>query len=433
MRKFFIILFLAIISNFALAQNLTNIGYSAFNITARRFNCNAFLASLNKVDELHISFLYHTFGKKYSCLTRVIQDERLKTLEIHLINEAGHRNSRLGKYEFLYDIENPEEYNDLLINEDQNLKTKFVNYVQPLKEYLEFNLRSDIEVLISPGLESNVTDTAAKVLIAWTREIFPDFRIVWTPYPFAQRRLGNSTADLIEAHGLFNTNSKLSKLKAPCIYNIDGADISYVSRSALGEDHYTESTIKNWVQSGSPLFQLYEDMANRCEYAFIWTAESNGLTDGQFVDPRKRNHRISRSMYKVIMRDLKLLHRRGIIYSENDEYTSDDMQIADSCSSIRDDFEDGIGSGRLLKQSESRYGGAVLLIPKPKKSIESIALYKGSDIIDTFVKTGEYHDGRIVYRSSLSPTRYPLKTFLVFQKKRRKICYKLHNPRVRLD
>ena len=65
---------------------LTNIGYAAFNLTAPNFNCSGFLEATKNLEELHISFLYNTFGNKYACLKTLLKDPRLKTLESTLIS-----------------------------------------------------------------------------------------------------------------------------------------------------------------------------------------------------------------------------------------------------------------------------------------------------------------------------------------------------------
>jgi len=425
------ILFFLVIwsSTVCLCQEINNIGYAPFNITSKRFNCRAFSRSISRFDDIHISFLYNTFGNDFSCLAEISQDARLKTLQVHLINEPGHRNGRLGKYEFLYSIENPSKYNELLVNRNENLKVKFLDYVQPLKQFIDDNISNSTEVLISPGLESNLTNSAGKVLVEWTREAFPDRRIVFNPYPARLSSRDKTNADLMEDHGLY------PKLNAPCVYNIDGADVSFNKRKALGEKYHQESQTKYWVQSGAPLFQLYEHMANKCEYAFLWTAESNGLKDGSFIDPRARNHRVSYKTYRMIMKQIRNLNRRGILYPLDYTYSEDDMKMAPTCDSIKEQkaFRDGHKTGNLLKQSEFRNRGAVLLLSQSFSNVKKATLYKGDTVIDRFKYSGKYKDGRTLLRGSVSPTKYPLKTFLIIKENNSKKCYKIRNPRIRID
>lgn len=406
------------------SQGLTNVGYAPFNLTANNFNCDGFIESLQPLKEWHISILYHTFGNNFQCLERLMSNSRLKTLQIHLINEPGHRNRRLGPYEFLYSISSPSEYDRLLKRHDQKLKQRFVKYVVPLQNMLENNLQPHTELLISPGLESNISAAGAKTLVSWTRPLFPNARIVWNPHRASLSTRKFVKADLIEAHGQF------PPLKAPCIYNMDGTDVKYRNRPALGED----SGVKNYFHSGTPLFQQMEKYANRCEIAFVWTQEGNGLRyDQGFRDPRKRNHNISTKMYKQIMTDIIRVHRRGQIAPISDTYTALDNYPVSMCNVISSNFEDSPKSGNLLKQSEFPDRGGVLLLPKNFSNVSSAKLYKGKTVVDTYNKTATYHDGRPLLRSEISPTKYPFNTYLVFNSNSTKYCYKLPNPRIRLD
>jgi len=411
------------------SNGLTNVGYATFNLTSPNFNCRAFSRAIRNVQELHITFLYNTFGNDFSCLTKLMADERLKTLQIHLINEPGHRNNRLGQYEFLKQVGTVQNYNLLVRTDNLSLKRKFKRYVKPLVELLDQNLNSYTSLIINPGLESNLTDKAGKVLVSWTREIFPEARIVWNPLVPNQVRLSRTQADFIEGH---NLNPEIYD---PCIYNMDGTDVSLPSRPAIGEQDYKEGESKNWLQSGPPIRQLIEEYANRCEVAFIWTAESNGIdeSNSSFVDPRKRNNNISYERYAEIIQDVEYLQNKGKIYPPVYEYDVSDDYIVPTCDKIITEFEDGYKTGNLLKQSEFRDRGGVILLPSKFKSVDKIELIKQDNIVDVYENYGTYHDGRVLFRSSRSPTTYPLKTYLTFSYNNKNYCYKIPNPRIRLD
>lgn len=403
---------------------LPNVGYAPFNLTANNFNCSGFLEATQPLKELHITFLYNTFGNNFSCLTAILKDDRLKTLEINLINEPGHRNNRLGSYEFLYDVGSVSTWNKKLTTRDKNLKQKFVNYVEPLKKVLDENIQPHTSLLINPGLESNLSAQAGKVLISWARELFPDARIVWNPHRAALTTRKFVSADLIEGHGLY------PPIKEPCVYNMDGTDVKYHNRPALGEG----GGVKNYFYSGAPLFQQLEKYANRCEVAFVWTQEGNGLSyKKSFKDPRKRNHFVPTSMYKQIFKDIIRVHRRGRIAPIGNAYTSTDDMALKTCDVTSDKFEDGLKTGKLLKQSEFPDRGGVLILPSEFFSVTSATLVKGNRTVDTYTNTGPYHDGRPLFRSNISPTKYPFNTYLVFDKGATRYCFKLSNPRIRLD
>lgn len=406
------------------STGLTNVGYAPFNLTADQFNCNAFLEASQVVNHLHIAFLYNTFGNNFSCLEQLLADSRLETLEVNLINEPGHRNGRLGSYEFLADVGSVEDYDAKLRNQDPSLKQKFVEYVAPLQDVLK-NMDSDTQLLINPGLESNVSDAAGATLVLWTRELFPSARVVWNPLNPSPSRLTPSTADLLEGHG------STPNISAPCVYNMDGTDVSYPNRPALGENNHVEGRPKNWVQSGAPLFQLIEELANRCEVALIWSAEGNGLDyrSSGFVDPRSRNHSISLEVYKTIFEDVAKVQADGVVYT-NESFSPDITES--TCSMVSDSFTDGAKTGNLLKQSEFRDRGGVIILPSSSRASD-VKIEKDGLIIDSYNSDGSYKDGRLLFRSSISPTTYPMNVYLTYNSPAGKICYRLSNPRVRLD
>jgi len=408
---------------------LNNVGYAPFNLTSPAFNCDGFLEASKDLSELHVAFLYNTFGNDFSCLKILLNDPRLKTLEINLINEPGHRNNRLGSYEFLKSVGSIKNYDHLLKTRNGKLKRKYVKYTTPIVQLLNTHIQPSTTLFINPGLESNVTDSAGRVLVSWTREIFPSARIVWNPLRPTPRRRQNTNADSLEGHGLS------PNLDVPCIFNLDGLDVSYPTRPALGELQHTNGQSKNWVQSGTPLFQLLETYANKCEVVFVWTAESNGLDyrKTKFVDPRKRNNNISTSMYSIIMRDIEIVHRRGKIYPTSYNYSLEDNTVVSTCDIIQDSFADTIKSGNVLKQSEFRDRGGVVLLPNKFLSTEKLYLINKNKVVDVYRNSGRYHDGRAMFRSNKTPTKYPFKTYLVFSHNANKICYKIDNPRVRLD
>jgi hypothetical protein len=409
------------------SSGLTNVGYAPFNLTAANFNCTGFLDATQVVKHLHIAFLYNTFGNNFTCLENLIADPRLETLEVNLINEPGHRNGRLGSYEFLASEGDVQDYDSKLRSQDAALKQRFAAYVAPLQSVLQ-NLDSSTQLLINPGLESNVSPEAGAVLVSWTRELFPNARVVWNPLNPSQEQLTTTAADLIEGHG------PTPNISAPCVYNMDGTDVSYPFRAAIGEADHREGTAKNWVQSGPPLFQLIEELANRCEVAFVWSAEGNGIDarNSNFVDPRSRNHNISTDVYRSIFSDIASVHTEGRVYTTTD-YSQDELSVESTCSQVRTDFADGAKSGRLLKQSEFRDRGGVVILSRDLSSARNVQIVHGTEVVDVYTSSGPYHDGRPLFRSSVSPTKYPFNTYLTLEVNSEKICYKIANPRVRID
>jgi hypothetical protein len=256
---------------------ILNVGRSPLALTAETFECDDFIFSIEDLPTLHIAFLFNTFGNNFECLARLLADKRMRSLVVHLINEPGHRNNRLGAYEFLSSISSPEEYDRLLRTQNQQLKNKYIQYVQPMIE-LTNRLPSSVACIISPGLESNLRDTASRILIEWTRELFPEkCQILWNPLRETEIVSASQVgANLVEAHG------KEPLVAGACTINTDGTDIEFIGRPNISPSG------KN-IQSGSELENYILRWSSVCEIVFLWVVEDNCLRPGSFIDPRKRN------------------------------------------------------------------------------------------------------------------------------------------------
>lgn len=263
---------------------LTNVGRAPFAIMSPSFECDNFIDSVKELPVIHIAFLYHTFGTDSKCINQLFQDTRLKTVVMHLINEPGHRNKRLGSYEFLHSVSSPTEFDRLLKSRNENLKQKFKNYIQPALNIVN-NIPKQADCIISPGLESNVSDEASRVLIQWTREFFPSYcRVLWNPLRETQTISVNMVnSDLVEAHG------RNPLVQAPCLINTDGTDISFPAqgrKSIFGVGWY--------IDAGTDLQNYINRHTSSCEIVFLWTVEDNCIRSGNFIDPRQRKCSIAK-------------------------------------------------------------------------------------------------------------------------------------------
>jgi hypothetical protein len=343
----------------------------------------------------------------------------LQTIELNLINEPGHRNKRLGKYEFLYGIKNPAQYDKLLRSRDPQLKAKFIQYVQLAKRKIEA-LPPRVQCLINPGLESNVSSKAGEVLMEWTKEQFPGCRTVWNPLSASSRSTKViKGADLVEGHG---SNPPLPKA---CVANLDGTDITFPQRmSPLGE---------NSVESGRPLMQYISTYANRCEVVFLWVLEDNCNYGTGFVDPRVRNCKAASKVFHLVAKQAEKAMKSIRQHTKN-TWTQKDNESLKSCSVIKSP-NDGPKSGFLLKQSEFRDRGGVILFPKGTEP-RTVSIMAGGSTIDTYHRSGSYeHDGsnRWMFRSLVSPITYPFHVVVRAQTSTGLLCYKIENPNERND
>lgn len=411
----------------ALERRLVNVGRAPFGIAHKRFNCKSFLASIKDLDFLHIAWLYNTFGKNYSCLNKLFNDPRLITLQTNLINEPGHRNRRLEKHEFLYGISSPSQYDRLLKSKNPKLKAKFLKYVRPLQDLLVSRLQPHTECLINPGLESNVSARAGKVLVSWAKEAFPMCRIIWNPIAKTSTPKGTG-ADLIEQHGWFPNFTTHS-----CTFNNDGSDINFPERKTrdaiLHEKDHNHP--KNYLNAGNSLQSAVEEFANQCEVIYLWVGEDNCFGYNEQMKawhpPLTRSCNVG-PVNKLVAKEVKRAQEKGKRAPRKFVYTSEDEKSFQGCTSIRNP-RDGFKKGFLLKQSEFSDRGGVIITPIRASSIEVV--HRGVRV-DKYQKTGKF-DTRDLWRSNKTILQYPLKVAIKLKTGSETICYRVDNPRIRND
>jgi hypothetical protein len=418
-------------------QYLANIGRAPFSLTSNEFvkkRCTSFLRSLKGNKNIHISYLFNTFGNNEACLNRLLKNPNLKTLQVHLLNSPGHRNRErmkrfYGNYEFLEPI-SVKQWQEILTSNNLNWKRKFIEYTQPLVEMIELRKRNDTACMISPDLESNLTDRKAiNTLISWTREIFPSCEIVWNPLSRVSSNRGYN-ANYIEQHGVNPL------VFPPCVVNPDGADIQFPYRKTLAWAG-DESDIKNFINFGRPLQQYVETYGNRCRVVFLWTFEDNMIFTRSFIDPRKRTwrsvgNRIDQDLGKEIKRYTKqaLQEPEKIVWSKADDKS---LRKCKQVISPRDEIFgiDGFKVGFTYKQSEFPDRGIALLLPSFDRAKKVEIFFRGKSRI-ALEYNGLYKDrSRTVWRSSVPPSSLALKG--VIKVNGGEVCYRLPNPRLRLD
>lgn len=269
-----VLLFGAAVAYFVLACRVlqADVGAAYYAIQHERWPCERTLRVFDGVAKPSISVLWHTFGDNTQCLDRFVNDARPKQLEIHLINEVCQRNRRCGPYEFLANI-STSEYERRLTQRDPKLLAAIKNYAKAPADFVARH-KGNFECFISPGLESNLSDRAAKTLNDTIRPMFPGCKIVRNPAGISRYR-GKAGGEILEVHG---PNPKIGP---PCIANLDGNDVSFARRPALlSQGSINERSLMDWI-----------GRMGKCEAAHIWTAEMNGISShGGFVDPRQRSN-----------------------------------------------------------------------------------------------------------------------------------------------
>lgn len=231
-----------------------NVGRAPYALRNPSFNCDSFLNSLSGVSNLHISFLWDSFGEDNTCLLRLMNDPRLKTLEIFAINEVCHRNGYCAPGEFLYGFPGgPKVYNKMILNYNPALLEKIAQQMWNIRAFLDQHLQPGTHCMISPGLESNLSSAASGVINGMAANIFPMCSIVQC----GGKKINN--ASYKESHG------KNPAAKSPCIVNLDGTDISFPQRKSWSPNNIKVSKIPNFIRKYAP----------RCEVVYLWTQDDN--------------------------------------------------------------------------------------------------------------------------------------------------------------
>ena len=396
--------------------HISNVGLAPFALFSPSFPCAVFIKSASGLPVLHLATLYNTFGNDLKCFNQIKNDPRLQTFELNLLNEPGHRNGRLGSYEFLkpYTVA---KYNSLLASNSAVLKERFIRYVQGAKAIIGA-LPANVQCIINPGLESNVGLAASKTLIRWTKEQFPNCRTVYNPLARSsdtnRKRVG---ADLREGHG------SMPSLGTACLTNLDGTDINFRTRPS-----YMDKS--NYVNAGRALTQHIASYASKCEIVFLWIVEYNcNGGSANFVDPRKRQCGKYTKAFPLVAGEAKKAMNTIHPYVPY-AWTPQELLAKNKCVKFAK-ANDGDKTGFLMKQSEFSDRGGVVILPSGTR-VSKVSIAHENTTVDRYSTSGSYdHDGqgRQMFRSNISPTTYPFHIVIHADN----ICYVIDNPQSRVD
>ena len=262
-------------SGAARAAQVTNIGRAAFAIFQKSFQCSEFLASLDNLPDLHIAILYDSFGNPFdgtgdpSCLLSLLNDPRLRSLQIHAINTVCYRNHNCAPYEFLHGVSG---FNEKLASQDPATVARVQTYFAEIKKFLDLNLKSHTQCYISPGLENDLTRPASDNIVALARQSFPGCKIVNNPNGGSSNQ-NISGADFLEKHAI-NPNFG----GVPGFSNNDGRDIKFPSSSTGYGSVISEADMKKHLVNASKSAHI----------AFVWIKEDNCRSDSGRQAPRDR-------------------------------------------------------------------------------------------------------------------------------------------------
>jgi len=296
MFKWLVILISCLVSlNVANAQ-IYNVGLGAYGIQSQYWKCEDMIQSLQPLNEIHVAFLYRTFGLSNDCLWRLIADPRFRSLQIHLTNGAGVRNRARRWYEVLSN-ETVDSLNAKIEKRDRALLQIFKQELAKVNKTIISKMRQDQACFISPILEHNLNPRATRILMDFLRPLLPEGCLL-VNNPMGSGNGDTMGADLYERHGAGQHSCSW------CINDLDGMDIDFYTRRAIiSANKIHESKLPAFILNHRDL------VAN-----FLWIAEMNGwertnsFASGQ-KDPRSRTNFPNKGLFDLMV--------QYVIFAEN--------------------------------------------------------------------------------------------------------------------
>ena len=218
-----------------------------------KFPCTKYVRLVSQTRKIMVPILYGTFGNDTRCLVRVSRrlENKRTMFQVHLSNEAGRRNRRLGKGELFphwtykrlnKKLESHNKYAELRIKKRILRIIDLVSHIKGL-------------IVLGVGMEDNYTSAGAKVIHDWAREVWP-YRL--SRNPVSNRTRGRF--DYTESHGLFPV------CRRTIIANSDG------------------SVVRNPYD--------FRARSADCSAGVLWEPAAQGITGRAFVQPRDRTFHI---------------------------------------------------------------------------------------------------------------------------------------------
>jgi len=378
----YIILFIFLTLPIHAPAQITNVGFGYYGIQSKNWNCDESFAALDGVNNIHIAFLYKTFGLKNACLFRFVQDPRFRSLEIHLTNGAGLRKAVPRWYELLagngYTRGSLEQ---ALLNKDRATFRLFKRELAIVNEKILSKLRPDQACFVSPILEHDLSPTAFDNLARVLRKtLLPGCLIVDSPNGSYE---GGNEADLLERHGCPVLGCGY------CINNIDGADISFDFRSGIPgaiDEHDLPEFIRNHVV----------DVQN-----FLWIREYNGYAYASLnaanEDPRDRTNFPDRQLFTAVANYVNWAETQFQV----PKITRKNKKSFQNCTSTSTTLPSGFEMYR-----DEYYLTTVKFPPQFVQQFETVEVYYNGDSIKSLTFLNNY-SGKQTWTADVVPYDFP--------------------------
>jgi len=151
---------------------------SLLGICHKDYPCKQVNDLYQGVNQVHLSWLEHTFGDKCPCLESLLNDARPKIIRAHLIQSPCMRNKRCGRYEALWGY-TAASGSRAALNPNSRLRKRFKKVLQQFKARIT---GKELTCYVSPCLECDLYEQARRALADLVASAVPGCNIVDNPY-----------------------------------------------------------------------------------------------------------------------------------------------------------------------------------------------------------------------------------------------------------
>ena len=405
MKKIFLFVMMTFLLTPSLALAEADVGWAFLAATHRKFPAKTMSALAASYDRPYVSSLWETFGTNRKPMKKFILQSGSKphTIQWYLANETCRRWNGCASYEFMPKL-TIGQFNKAASKKKSKLIKRFKKKATEILRWCNANGSATTRCLITPGLEDNYNEKAARRLIKALKEVgWKDKQIVRNSccgaYP------GRAGAHYNEWHSLRISTAK------PAIYSLDGFNPLF-GKSCTGKT----STISGNKLSDSQVRQWTRDCKARANYCAAWLPQNQGLVTNSTGVGHPRSRRIHSgprcvSRFKMITEGSS--GGGGGTGPDKPHYTK-------KCSKVID-----FGGGDLAKASD--HGGTLVLVTKKKYRKIVAVTPDGKKEKLRYTGTGNPFNGknRHHYRGKKAWASYP--NNMIFRARKgltKNICYR---------
>lgn len=242
------------------------IGVSAYAGMHPRFDWQVFIDAFRSIQNPCIAVVWGTFGNCPDLIHEFCArfQSRPHLLEIHISNEVGRRNGRLYEGELCPSL-NPREYSLALTRRARPTLQALEKRISHIREFCAKYCTVNTRIILSTGLEDNVSNAAALVIMDTIAKVWQRVEVVRSP-------ADNGGSDPYSFPYAIETHSRAAR-PGSAVFNFDGHS---VPEAVLPAD-------------AGRIMRKHKTAVAR----FLWSAPQQGLYTNTILAPPPRRRKFS--------------------------------------------------------------------------------------------------------------------------------------------